>query len=188
LISFTSPTPERAEYLGRNHRFVATLARYLMEDALTRSGAAAAARCGAIRTRGVTRLTTIWLLRIRYLVKQPDRAPLLSEEVCVLGASRSAGGKTDWLSQSDVLRLLAQAQPEANLPLPEKKQLIAAALDAWPGLAPGLEQWVGLRAQDLEESHKRVRQAVSLKVRQLAVEPQFPPDLLGILVLQPLVS
>ena len=37
LISFISPTPEGAEYLGRNHRFVVALARFLMEEALTRS-------------------------------------------------------------------------------------------------------------------------------------------------------
>jgi hypothetical protein len=37
-ISFTSPRPEGAEYLGRNHRFVADLARFLMEEALTRHG------------------------------------------------------------------------------------------------------------------------------------------------------
>jgi hypothetical protein len=29
---------------------------------------------------------------------------------------------------------------------------------------------------------------VSLRVRGLEVKPQFPPDLLGILVLQPVVS
>ena len=38
LVSFNSPTPDGAEYLGRNHRFVAALARFLMEEALTRSG------------------------------------------------------------------------------------------------------------------------------------------------------
>ncbi|GIX47876.1 MAG: hypothetical protein KatS3mg131_2087 [Candidatus Tectimicrobiota bacterium] len=42
LVSFVSPTPEGAEYLGRNHRFVATLARYLLEEALTRHGEARA--------------------------------------------------------------------------------------------------------------------------------------------------
>ncbi len=187
LVSFTSPTPEQTEYLGRNHRFVAALARYLMEEALTKSGAAAATRCGVVRTRAVSRLTTILLLRVRYLVKQPDRAPLLSEEVCVLGASAGKNGKTDWLSQEDALSLLAKAQPDANIPLAEKKQLIQAALEAWPTLEPSVRQWIALHAADLEQSHKRVRQAVSLRVRQLSVEPQFPPDLLGILVLQPLV-
>lgn len=44
------------------------------------------------------------------------------------------------------------------------------------------------RADELTAAHKRVRQAVALQVRRLAVKPQFPPDLLGLLVLQPVVS
>jgi len=50
FVSFISPTPEGAEYLGRNHRFVATLAQFLMEEALTKGAAARASRCGAMRT------------------------------------------------------------------------------------------------------------------------------------------
>jgi hypothetical protein len=82
LITFTSPNSEAtdAEYLGRNHRFVSTMARFLMEEALTKSGKAAAARCGVIRTRAVSRLTTVALLRVRYLVNQPDKAPCRRSE------------------------------------------------------------------------------------------------------------
>ena len=47
-ISFISPTPEGAEYLGRNHRFVAALAQFLLEEALIQSGAATASRCGVM--------------------------------------------------------------------------------------------------------------------------------------------
>lgn len=44
------------------------------------------------------------------------------------------------------------------------------------------------RAAHLAESHKRVRQAVSLHVRGLEVQPHLPPDLLGVVVLQPMVK
>jgi len=40
----------------------------------------------------------------------------------------------------------------------------------------------------LTEAHRRIRQAVSMKVRGLTVKPQMPPDLLGLLVLQPMIS
>ena len=43
------------------------------------------------------------------------------------------------------------------------------------------------RAEELEKSHKRIRKAVSLRVREMRVSPRFPPDLLGVLVLQPVV-
>jgi hypothetical protein len=189
LVSFNSPTPEGAEYLGRNHRFVAALARFLMEEALTRSGAATATRCGVIKTRAVSRLSTILLLRVRYLLNQPDRPPLLSEEILVAGFTHGAGsGTREWLSDADALRLLASARPDANLGMAEKRELVDAALGAWSTIESTVRQRITARATELEKSHKRVRQAVALKVRQLTVSPQFPPDLLGILVLQPVVQ
>jgi hypothetical protein len=44
------------------------------------------------------------------------------------------------------------------------------------------------RAEALTEAHRRIRQAVSMKVRGLTVKPQMPPDLLAVLVLQPVVG
>jgi hypothetical protein len=191
-ITFRSPPPEHAkdaEYVGRNHSFVSALAGFLLEQALTGGGAAAAARCGVIRTRAVSRLTTILLLRVRYLVEQRERAPLLSEEVVVLGHTSSAKhGTRTWLEDDEAYRLLAEAKPDANVPLPEKRELIQTTLDDWPALADDLHKRIAARASELEKSHKRVRQAVSAKTRSLTVVPQLPPDLLGILVLQPVVS
>jgi superfamily II DNA or RNA helicase len=188
IITFTAPTPEGAEYLGRNHPFVAAVARFLLEEALTKAGSAAASRCGAIRTRAVARLTSIFLLRVRYLLEQPGRQPLLSEEVMTAGVTTSGEtGKPDWLAGDEALRLLGEARPDANIPMDEKRELVESALSDWPAWEKALNRQVKDRAKELERSHKRVRKAVSLKVRDLSVEPQLPPDLLGILVLQPLV-
>jgi hypothetical protein len=189
LVTFISPSPaEGAEYLGRNHRFVAALARFLMEEAMTKGAKAAAARCGVIRTRAVERLTTILLLRVRYLVQQPDKAPLLSEEVVVTGFRPGPKpGAPDWFADDEALRLLGEARPDANIPLAEKRGLVGEALAAWPVTEAALHKRIAARAAELEKSHKRVRQAVALKVRQLTVAPQLPPDLLGVLVLQPMV-
>ena len=97
----------------------------------------------------------------------------------------SAAGRESWLDGDEALRLLAEAKPDANIPMAEKRELIAASLDAWPALDAALRQQITARAAEVEASHKRIRQAVSLRVRELRVVPQFPPDLLGILVLQP---
>lgn len=183
-ITFSSPTPEGVEYLGRNHPFVAALARFLMEEALTKAGAAAATRCGVLRTRGVSRRTILYLLRVRYLLEQPERAPLLSEEVLVIGAAQGKGGRVDWLAPDEAMPLLA-ATPDANISMPEKQQLAAAALEAWPSMEQEVRDQIRKHASHLEKSHKRIRQAVSLKVRQMALVPQLPPDVLGVLVLEP---
>jgi superfamily II DNA or RNA helicase len=207
IISFDSPTPEGAEYIGRNHRFVATLARFLFEEALNCPGKATVSRCGALRTRAVNELTTILLLRVRYLVEQPQARPLLSEEVVVLGFVELGGNEAKWLEASSALRLLGEAKPDANIALAEKRELVERALASlgdWSAIASSEQraesggQRVGVpgyvrerliqRARELEAAHKRIRQAVSLRVRGLEVKPQFPPDLLGILVLQPVVS
>ncbi|GBD26184.1 RNA polymerase-associated protein RapA [bacterium HR30] len=222
LISFDSPTPEGAEYLGRNHRFVAALARFLLEEALARHGNATASRCGALRTRAVHELTTILLLRVRYLLEQPGKRPLLSEEVLVLGTREVGRGAVHWLDDGEALRLLAEAKPDANIPLAEKRELVQRALQQigewrvasseWKGhrgeargangkrrvgsgewgedngFLVGLRERIEERAHQLLESHKRIRHAVSMRVREFEVKPQLPPDLLGILVLQPVVS
>jgi hypothetical protein len=159
-----------------------------MEDALTRHGQAIASRCGVVRTRTVARLTTVLLLRVRYLLHQPERAPLLSDEVLVAGCTEgSRPGACQWLADDEALRLLAEAQPDANVPMAEKRALIAAALDMWPAYDVSLRERIKTRAAELEHSHKRVRQAVSLRVRALTVTPQLPPDVLGLLLLQPVV-
>ncbi|MGC8795276.1 MAG: helicase-related protein, partial [Bryobacteraceae bacterium] len=106
----------------------------------------------------------------------------------------------EWLAAPDALRLLAGARPDANIPLAEKRELVARALASlgdwqrdqdWGRTHPvrrALRERVTRRAEELTEAHKRIRQAVSLRVRGLEVVPQFPPDLLGLLVLQPVVA
>jgi superfamily II DNA or RNA helicase len=187
LVSFVSPTPQDAEYLGRNHRFVAAMAQYLIEEALRRPGKARASRCGVMRTLAVQRLTTIFLLRVRYLVALPDKTPMLAEEVQVVAYAGFDGGVPRWLETSDAVRLLGESQPAGNIPMSEKRDLIGIALNEWEALQQAVSDRLAARAADLERAYKRVRQAAQLRVRELAVTPQLPPDLLGILVLQPVV-
>ena len=187
FVSFVSPTPEGAEYLGRNHSFVATVAQFLMEEALTKSAMARASRCGAIRTRAISQLTTLYLLRLRFLIEQPERTPLLAEEVQVIGY-RGTVGDPEWLDSDKVLELLESATADANIGNEEKAELFKVALDDFNRLSSSLNKNIEGRAKILAEAHRRIRQAVSMKVRGLIVKPQLPPDLLGVLVLQPFVG
>jgi superfamily II DNA or RNA helicase len=193
-ITFTSPTPEGAEYLGRNHPFVTALARYLLEQALDQTASPVAARCGAIRTRQVQRLTTLLFLRARFQLVQPSRPPLLAEEVLVTGlAGFGNGPEIPWLAPDQALPLLT-AEPSANLPDAEKKELVAGMLDQIRPLVQAppdgnpLYALLQERAQELREAHRRIRQSVSERVRGLEVQPYWPPDILGLLVLQPHVE
>lgn len=199
LISFDSPTPEGAEYLGRNHPFVTALARFLFEEALSKGDKATAARCGVIRTRAVRRLTSLMLLRVRYLIEQPDRVPLLAEEVLVTGYTSVGTGAPLWLADQEALGLLGSATPDANVPLPEKRELVRLVLGEigpWPHTKLDVARAtpvqraafdkIAQRAAALEQAHRRIRQSIGLRVRELKINPQLPPDLLGLFVLQPL--
>lgn len=140
-----------------------------------------------MRTHSVSRLTTLYLLRLRFLIEQPDHAPLLAEEVQVIGHYGTAD-KPTWISGDEALKLLGQAKADANIGDEEKRDLISTALNGWNSLDSAVEAHIAGRAEVLTEAHRRIRQAVSMRVRGLTVKPQMPPDLLGLLVLQPFVG
>jgi hypothetical protein len=140
-----------------------------------------------IATRAVSRPTWVLLLRVRYLIEQPERPPLLAEEVLV-AAFEVQDGRLAPLPDDAALRLLHEAQPDANIPLPEKRALAAAALDRWPEMEAALESHMQARAGALTESYKRVRRAAKMSARQVKMNVQLPADLLGLLVLHPVVT
>jgi superfamily II DNA or RNA helicase len=188
-VAFTSPTPEGAEYLGRNHPFVGALARYLFEQAFAGAGEPIASRCGALRTRAVERLTALFLLRPRFEVMPPNRPSLLSEEVLVVGWQVFS---ERWFAPEEALALLA-AEPSSNLSPAEKRELVARVLEearpllGEPASGPFLEL-LQRRAEELAAAHRRIRQSAGQPIRGLQVKPHWPPDLLGVLVLQPEVQ
>ena len=187
-VTFKSPPPEGATYLGRNHPFVAALAQFLMEEALTQGGAARATRCGVIKSRAVDRRTVLLLLRLRFLIEEPDKGdkPMLAEEVYVCAYRGSPPDRLDWLPDGEPLRLLTDACPDANTSPQERSEVLSEALGAWDGLQKPLEPLIVARAKRLDEAHRRVRASARLVRRGLRIVPQLPPDLLGVLVLQPI--
>jgi hypothetical protein len=79
--------------------------------------------------------------------------------------------------------LLDGATPAANVPVGEREEVLAEAIGWWDALQPALEEVVARRAEALAQSHDRVRRV--LKGDRVRIEPQMPPDLLGIVVLLP---
>jgi superfamily II DNA or RNA helicase len=184
-VSFVSPSPENVTYLGRNHPFVSSLAQFLLEEALTRRGEAHASRCGVIWTNSVDRRTSLFLLRIRFSIEEPEKKSLLAEEVLVCGFRGFPPDRIEWLSDNESLNMLQRAKPEANITSEERNEVLNEVLAWWEDLQPGIEQLVQRHAQKLEDSHRRVRLAVHLPRRGLSIKPHLPPDLLGVLVLLP---
>ena len=185
LVTFTSPAPENATFLGRNHPFVASLAQYLLEEALNNGGSARAPRCGAIRTTSVSRRTFLMLLRIRFNISEPDKKPMLAEEAVIFGFSGLPPQTISWITEEDVLKLISNASPHSNMSAGEREEVLADFLKEWKDIEPQLKHRLDERAQKLLEAHRRVRTAAHLRLRGLSVTPYFPPDLLGVLILLP---
>ncbi len=189
-VTFTSPGPAGITYLGRNHPTVTALARHIFERAFARlPGSSPVQRIGVLRTRRVERLTTLVLLRARYQQQQPGRWAGLSEEVLVTGWR---GQPTQLLAPSEALDLLEHVEPADEMPRGEQRELAEHALQRLrllledQGASP-LARLLSERAAELLAAHRRVRQEVGERVRGLAVRPYWPPDVLALLVLQPVV-
>lgn len=184
-ITFDSPTPEGLTYIGRNHSLVEGLAEQLLDMAFYPSGdAAPAARSGVIRTGQVQTMTTLLLLRLRFLqYERGSDIPTLAEETVTWGFTGWPPHITP-LSPETAQTLLDTAVPTGNVSPGEKQELLADMLGHWATLQPSLETLLHARAEALQAAHRRIRRLVQQTT--LYIEPQTPPDLLGLVVLLPL--
>jgi superfamily II DNA or RNA helicase len=190
-VTFRSPPPrelEGVEVVGRNHPLVVALAEYLLARALDPDdGSPPAARCGAIFTDDVDRLATLYLLRLRYLLREEQRpTPLLAEEAIVWGFEGTPEGSgVHSLTPDEALALLEKAEPSANIGPDERRQRVARAIEWWrlPEVAAGVQQVAEARAAKVAQAHRRIRRLA--RQPQVTVEPCLPPDLIGVYVLVP---
>jgi superfamily II DNA or RNA helicase len=185
LISFTSPTPEGATYIGRNHELVEALSEHLLDLALHHpEHNQVVSRCGVIRTDYVSRRTTLFLLRSRYLTKdrKKEGSTILMEETLVWGFE-GLFPQIDPLDPQGAKELLDELQATTNVSPQEKQEVLEETLDWWQDLQPRLEPFIKERCQQLEASHRRVRRLT--KEGAIKLEPSMPPDLLGVLVAIP---
>jgi superfamily II DNA or RNA helicase len=188
---FDRPAQEGERYLQRTHPFVETLANHVLETALDPlSGDAArypaARRCGAIRTRAVDKRATLLLVRFRYHIihtqNNTDR-PLLAEDCRLLAFSGSPQNAV-WLDEAEAEKLLA-AQPDDNIAADQATGFIERVIEGFDLLRPHLDQAAVQRGEELLDAHQRVRLATKTRNVRYRVEPQLPPDVLGIYVYLP---
>lgn len=186
-ITVDSPSPEGFSYVGRNHPLIEGLAEYVLDLAFhpTTDGAPAA-RVGVVRTAQVRERTTLLLLRLRYLLyEREDGLPTLAEETLTWGFTGWTPGIKP-LTPEAAQRLLDETKATGNVVPAEKQAWIDDMLGEWVGLQPHLAQIVQQRVNTLETSHSRVRRIT--RRQRIRVEPQLPADLLGLVVLLPVVG
>lgn len=188
--SFDLPVPDNTVYLTRTHPRVEALAKYIMDNALDDLTEGAAKRAGAIRTSAVETVTTLLLVRFRYHIityEQGAERQLLAEDSQLL-AFEGLSDSASWLD-AEQAELLLQAEPDANIPPQEATRRVEQVVDAYEQhLKAHVIQVAQERSEMLYEAHRRVRessQRTAFRGMRYKVEPQLPPDILGIYVFVP---
>ena len=190
---FNQPVQEDEHYLQRTHPFVETLANHVLETAIDPlSGDAvrypAARRCGAIRTKAVDKRTTLLLVRFRYHIIQIQNnveRPLLAEDCRLLAFSGSPQSAV-WLNEEEAEKLLL-AQPDGEILQEQRVEYVQKVVEGFELLRSRLDQAATQRGEELLDAHQRVRLATRTRNVRYRVEPQLPPDILGIYIFLPAI-
>ena len=185
---FTLPVPDGTLYLSRTAPLVEGLAAYTMDTALAPLLNGAAVRASVIRSRAVSKRTVLLLLRWRYHILTKQRGvetPLLAEEALTV-AFRGRGEEREWLDEAAAEALL-EATPDQNIDVPQQTQQIGRVLEELRAMPGEWERIAAERGDALLAAHQRVRAATRQTGVSYRVEPQLPPDVLGIYMLLPTV-
>ncbi len=190
---FELPSKDGEYYLTRTHPLIESLSSFVLESALDplngKDVKNPARRCGVIRTKTVERRTTALLVRFRYhIIKgkiDDESRPLLAEECGVLAFTGSPENAV-WLSKEEAEKLL-QAVPDQNVNPDQAREFVQKAIDGFDSLRPHLDETAKQFGEELLDAHQRVRLASRQKGMQTHVEPNLPPDVLGIYIYLPKV-
>jgi superfamily II DNA or RNA helicase len=183
------PMGRREAVLHRTDPTVSAIAGYVLEAALDPGlpeQLRPARRCAAVRTNAVTTRTTLLLVRYRFHLTLPSRAgekTAVAEDAALL-AFEGATSDPRWLNDSAVQQLLA-ARATGNVPQTQGANFISRILDNLADLTPHLDEHGDRLADQIIESHRRVRQAAGEIRRGLSVKVERPADLLGVYVFLP---
>ena len=183
-ISFEQPQQENVVYISRNHPFVTALSEHLLDTALDPTGGRDfAARFSVLRTDQIQSVTTLLLLRLRFLIKHSERETQHIAEECLLAGYRDEGNKKTWLKQSVAEDLFENIIPSANVLDAEKKYWVKQFIEEHESLRDELNRMAEKRAENLLQTYRRLRKAIN--GHKTSVEVSLPLDLLTVMVILP---
>ena len=100
-----------------------------------------------------------------------------------------AGAPTspEWLDSAAAEALL-NVEPDTNIHPEQASTFVRRVVEGFATLQPRLDAEARGRAEALLDAHRRVRTAARMQGVSYRVEPQLPPDVLGIFVYLPTVA
>ena len=118
------------------------------------------------------------------LFKARRREWVVLAEDCRLLAFSGSPQNAVWLDEAAAEKLL-DAQPEANIASEQARDFVGRVIEGFAMLRAHIDQAALERGEELLDAHQRVRQASKIRNVHYRVEPQLPPDVLGIYVFLP---
>ncbi|MEU7027708.1 DEAD/DEAH box helicase [Streptomyces sp. NPDC046275] len=187
----TSAVARGEAALVRTDPVVGAIAAHVLNSALDSQadGRRPARRCGVVSTRAVETRTTLLLVRYRFHLTLPSRQgekQLVAEDARLL-AFQGSPKNAVWLPEDQAHALLTASAAASVDPL-HGEGTMTRVLDQLPAVTDHLEQYGDTLANELHESHRRVRRASDEIVRGLRVTAQKPADILGVYVYLPAAS
>lgn len=184
-IGFGDKLPPDVAQVGRTHPLVATLAETMAEGALDPGGVegkATLGRAGVWMTRGVDKLTTLLVLRLRFKLVTSGRRTLLAEEATALAFAPNT--TAPFTAGADALALLEHEATRSIEP-PANQRQIDLALGRLADYQPAIAAYAAERAAALSHDHERVKAATRGEGVTTTVEPVLPADIIGLYILVP---
>ncbi|GAY16436.1 helicase-related protein [Mycobacterium sp. shizuoka-1] len=183
------PVPMGHSVLTRTDATVDALSRYVLDAALDSrldSAARPARRAGVMRTHGVSKVTTLLMVRHRLEIRIPGSATTVTQvaEEAKFVAFTATGDDLQWLPQADVDALLT-VKPSGNVDDALARMQLGRALGRLPALGKHLTETGEHAAKDLVSEHQAVRSASKAGGRTPAVKFLPPADVLGVYVFLP---
>jgi superfamily II DNA or RNA helicase len=183
------PVPTGHSVLTRTDATVDALSRYVLDAALdSRLDPAArpARRAGVMRTRAVSKVTTLLTVRHRLEITLPGAVTTVTQvaEEASFVAFSASGDNVTWLPQAEVDKLLSLA-PSGNVDDALARTQLGRALGRLSAFAKYLTTTGKDAAQELVSEHQAVRSASKAGGRAPTVRFLPPADVLGVYVFLP---
>jgi hypothetical protein len=179
-----NPAPDTM-YVGRAHPLIAGLAEGMTEGALDPRAASfePLGRTGAWRTHGVTEMTTLLVLRLRFKLITSGKINklMLAEEAT--GIAFSGTGSAAMITGAEALALL-EREASGNLEASAITRQVTRALERYPSYHDAIAAFAEARAAVLSEDHLRLTEAARGGAT-VEVQAVMPADVIGLYVLLP---
>lgn len=185
VISFTSPTPDGFQYIGRNHPLVEGLAQTIVSGAFDHSGAKIA-RATLFRSDAVQQKTVLAILRVRNVMHRKKGVGELVAEELVCWGYRNEITDGNILSHDEVKTLLLNLPVKEDINPTQQARFLKSEIAHIHEHSVVLNDLVEEKSNLLVKLHSKYRKA--LGTEDYTVGTIVPPDVLGVYIVFPMFT